>query len=63
MRITINETACIGAGLCVMGAEDVFDQRDEDGIVVLLDSDPSPDREADVKAAAAACPVNAISVE
>jgi ferredoxin len=63
MRITINDEACIGAGLCVLGAEDVFDQREDDGIVVLLDPNPSAEREADVLAAARSCPVKAITVQ
>ncbi|WP_329410575.1 ferredoxin [Nocardia vinacea] len=63
MRITIQQDKCIGAGLCVLGAEDVFDQREEDGIVVLLDPNPPAEREAAIREAAATCPVLAIEVE
>ena len=37
MKVTVDEDKCCGAGTCVLLAPDVFDQRDEDGIVVLLD--------------------------
>lgn len=36
MKVIIDENKCVGAGQCVLAAADVFDQRDEDGIVVLL---------------------------
>ncbi|HEV7825259.1 MAG TPA: ferredoxin [Mycobacteriales bacterium] len=39
-RITVDHTRCQGAGLCALTAPEVFDQRDDDGTVVLLD--PSP---------------------
>jgi hypothetical protein len=41
MRITVDQNKCIASGQCVLSAAGVFDQRDEDGIVVLLN--PSPD--------------------
>ena len=37
MKVTIDEEKCCGAGTCVMVAPEVFDQRDEDGVVILLD--------------------------
>ncbi len=41
MKITIDHDKCCGAGTCVLLAPDVFDQRDDDGIVILLDERPS----------------------
>ena len=41
MKITVDEDKCCAAGSCVLAAPDVFDQRDEDGIVVLLDAEPA----------------------
>ncbi len=35
MRVEADRERCIGAGLCVMNAEEVFDQ-DDDGLVVVL---------------------------
>ena len=63
MKVTIDIDKCIGAGQCVLSAPDVFDQRDEDGLVVLLNPTPSAGQATDVKHAAALCPAQAIIVE
>jgi ferredoxin len=63
MKVIIDQDRCVGSGQCVLAADDVFDQRDEDGIVVLLDDNPPADRLEDVKQAAAVCPALAIAVE
>ncbi|NAZ80436.1 ferredoxin [Kineococcus sp. R8] len=60
MKILIDEERCIGAGQCVMAAPDVFDQREEDGVVVLLEPDPAPAQEAGARRAAALCPAAAV---
>ncbi|WP_328315688.1 ferredoxin [Streptomyces sp. NBC_00388] len=62
MNIHIDFDKCCGAGQCVLAAPDVFDQRDDDGVVVLLDADPSADRLDAVREAAAVCPAAAIEV-
>ena len=63
MKVTIDTDKCIGSGQCVLAAPDVFDQREEDGIVVLLNENPPAELAADVKQAAAVCPALAIMVE
>jgi ferredoxin len=63
MKVLADQDKCVAAGSCVMSAPDVFDQRDEDGIVVLLDPSPSPGQADDVRQAAAVCPALAITVE
>jgi ferredoxin len=63
VKITIDMEKCIASGQCVLNAPDVFDQRDEDGIAVLLNPSPPADAEADVRQAAALCPALAITVE
>lgn len=63
MKVTIDQDKCVASGQCVMAAEDVFDQRDEDGVVVLLEDSPSPERAEDVEQAATVCPALAITVE
>jgi ferredoxin len=63
MKVTVDTSKCIGAGQCVLNAPDVFDQRDEDGIVVLLNPDPPAGLAVDVKRAATLCPALAITVE
>lgn len=62
MKVTVDEDKCCGAGTCVMSAPDVFDQRDEDGIVVLLDSDPGAELHGAVREAAEMCPARAIEI-
>ncbi|KII00193.1 ferredoxin [Streptomonospora alba] len=63
MKVTVDQDTCVASGQCVMAAEDVFDQRDEDGIAVVLEPEPSPERAADVRQAAAVCPALAIAVQ
>jgi ferredoxin len=62
MKITVDQDKCCGAGTCVLLAPDVFDQRDEDGIVVLLDGQPPEELHPIVREAASVCPGVAISV-
>jgi ferredoxin len=49
--------------MCVMNASDVFDQRDDDGVVELLVEHPGPDQAEEARKAAAACPALAIHLE
>lgn len=63
MKITVDEEKCCGAGQCVMIAPEVFDQRDEDGIVVLLEAEPDAAHHAAVREAASVCPASAIATE
>jgi ferredoxin len=63
MKVTIDMDRCVAAGQCVLAAPDVFDQSDDDGVVVLLNASP-PAEDADaVRTAAALCPALAITVE
>ena len=62
MRVSVDTEKCCGAGTCVSLAPDVFDQGDDDGIVILLRDNPSEDLQADVREAANVCPASAITV-
>lgn len=62
MRIDIDVDQCVGAGQCVLAAAQVFDQRDDDGIVVLLQDEPHSELREAVRQAALLCPTNAIRV-
>jgi ferredoxin len=63
VRVTVDRDKCVASGQCVLTAADVFDQGDDDGLVLLLNDHPSAERRADVKQAAALCPALAISVD
>ncbi|GAA2685724.1 ferredoxin [Streptomyces lunalinharesii] len=62
MRIHVDQEKCCGAGSCVLAAPDVFDQREEDGIVVVLDVEPPAALHDAVREAATICPAAAITV-
>ncbi|MBL8926139.1 MAG: (4Fe-4S)-binding protein [Pseudonocardia sp.] len=59
MRITADRDVCIGAGMCVMTAEEVFDQGD-DGIVVVIEVEVPPEHADAAARAVAACPSGAL---
>ncbi|MEW2404134.1 ferredoxin [Streptomyces sp. NPDC046862] len=63
MKVGVDEDKCCGAGQCALLAPEVFDQREDDGIVLLLDPEPAPDRHATVREAAAMCPAGAITLD
>lgn len=63
MKVVVMEEKCVAAGSCVVAAEQVFDQRDEDGIVVVLDQTPPDELAEDVKHAVRMCPARAIIIE
>ena len=63
MKVTADQDICASSGQCVAFASRVFDQRDEDGVVELLEPSPSPDQFDNARHAAAACPALAIHVE
>jgi len=62
LRVSTDTSRCIGAGMCVLTAPEVFDQSEEDGTVVLLDETPPPELHAAVRRAERLCPSGAISV-
>jgi ferredoxin len=63
MKVLVDQDKCVASGQCVLAAPDVFDQRDEDGVVVLLDPSPPAGLDDDVHQAAIICPALAITVE
>ncbi|GAB2880496.1 ferredoxin [Streptomyces mayteni] len=63
MRVTVDTDRCCGSGQCVLLAPEVFDQREEDGIVALLEPRPAPAHGAAVREAVVVCPAGAITVE
>jgi ferredoxin len=63
MKVAVDTDKCIASGQCVLAAPEVFDQRDEDGLAVLLNPSPPAELAVDVKQAATLCPAVAITVE
>ena len=57
MTIQIDETRCIGCGMCAAAAPEVFRIQ---GSVSKVVGEPAPERRSRVTDAANGCPVNAI---
>ncbi len=62
MKIEIDESKCCGAGQCVLAAPEIFDQRDEDGVVVVLNENPPESARKDIELAIELCPAVVISI-
>ncbi|MEV4136000.1 ferredoxin [Dactylosporangium sp. NPDC049742] len=62
MRVSVDADKCIGSGVCVLVAGEVFDQRDDDGVVVLLAEHPAEEHQESVYEAANRCPAAVIEV-
>jgi ferredoxin len=62
MRVTVDRGRCIGAGMCVLTAPEVFDQDEEEGRVVLLVTNPPEELQDAVRQAERLCPSGAIAV-
>ncbi|GAA1266774.1 ferredoxin [Pseudonocardia aurantiaca] len=54
MNVTVDEDKCCGAGQCVLIAQQVSDQREDDGIVILLDPEPPAELHTTVREAVSA---------
>jgi ferredoxin len=63
MRVILDQDRCVASGQCVLAAPEVFDQREEDGIAILLDASPPAGLHAGVRQAAGTCPALAITVD
>ncbi|MFD7898491.1 ferredoxin [Streptomyces sp. NPDC059568] len=63
MKIHIDEHKCVAGGQRVLVAPDVFDQRDEDGIAVLIDASPTSDKTEELQEAVIVCPAAAIRLD
>lgn len=63
MKVKVDQGVCASSGNCVMHAPAVFDQREEDGVVVLINDSPPAEHADAARKAAAACPALAIHIE
>lgn len=62
MRVSVDTGLCCGSGSCVLSAPEVFDQDDDNGLVVLLAEQPPEHQWEAVEEALECCPTGAISV-
>ncbi|RBY85279.1 ferredoxin [Blastococcus sp. TF02A-26] len=62
MIVEADRDRCIGAGQCVLAAPELFDQGEDDGLVLVLQPSPSPEQEGAARAAVAACPASVLSL-
>ncbi|MFC8076409.1 ferredoxin [Streptomyces sp. NPDC057307] len=62
MKVAVDRDICCGAGQCGAIAPGVFDEDDNDGLVILLTDSPAPEHHAHVREAVDACPAAAISI-
>lgn len=62
MRVRVDRDKCIGVGNCVEIMPDVFDQDEDDGIVILLQEEVDDSRLDELQQAADVCPVHAILI-
>jgi ferredoxin len=59
-KVILDEEKCVASGQCVVAAMSVFDQREDDGIAILLKEDVEDAEVAEVEEAAMVCPASAI---
>ncbi|ADD39885.1 ferredoxin [Stackebrandtia nassauensis] len=63
MKIKADREVCVGAGMCVLTAAELFDQDDDEGRVLVLQPEPHPDQVAAAREAVELCPSGALSLE
>ena len=63
MKIKADREVCIGAGMCALTAPEVFDQDADDGRVLVLTVEPTPEHEEDARQAVFLCPSGALSLD
>lgn len=63
MKVIALRNRCIASGSCVLATNQVFSQRESDGVVELLQEHPSLDLLQKVRQAVAACPAQVFVVE
>ncbi|MFF9587493.1 ferredoxin [Streptomyces achromogenes] len=59
MRIDADRNACVGSGQCARIAPHLFDQDEEDGLVVVVRA-PGDDEEGALRLAVSGCPARAL---
>lgn len=63
LTVTADRAVCVSSGNCVTTAPEVFDQGQDDGVVILLEKNPAEGSRERVELAAELCPVRAIGIK
>lgn len=63
MKVNVDYERCQANGVCIQAAPAVFDMRDDDDQVRLLQEFPDEDFRSEVNQAVQICPTGALSVE
>jgi ferredoxin len=62
IHVVVDKSRCIGSGQCLYAEPIVFDQDEDDGIVILLEEFPDSSLLDNVRQAARTCPGQAIRI-
>jgi ferredoxin len=60
MKIQADTTVCVASGQCALLAPETFDQRDDNGIVVIRDDEPPREHQDAARQAVLTCPSGAL---
>ncbi|MBS2550455.1 ferredoxin [Catenulispora sp. NL8] len=63
LRVVADRSKCMGAGMCALNAPEVFDQDEQEGLVVVLEPEPSAEHRYAVRDAVNLCPASALRFE
>ncbi|MFG2314605.1 ferredoxin [Streptomyces tendae] len=62
VKVSAARGRCAGAGQCVLAAPAVFDQDEQEGLVLVLDEEPPATQWDAVREAVWACPSGALTL-
>lgn len=62
-RVIVDRNRCVGSAQCIQVAPEVFDQDQDDGLVIVLQPSPGGEALAAALQAERQCPAAAIRVE
>jgi ferredoxin len=62
MKVHADTSVCVASGQCALLAPETFDQREDNGIVVLRDDEPPLERQDAARQAVLTCPSGALSL-
>ena len=63
MKIQVDTGLCEAHGECLVTAPEIFDLRDDDDVVTVLNAEPGEELRDKAEMSVRVCPVAAISIE